>query len=97
MGGGLSLLFASSFGSIISGLITSGAAVHPDPYPSYFVRFLLKYIAGFFPAFKVRKLGSRKISSINEVVKDYEQDPLNYNGKVMAGSAVQLFRFKKLC
>ena len=96
MGGGLSLLFASSFGSSISGLITSGAAVHPQPYPPYPVRLFLKYLAGLFPTIKIRKLGSRKISTLEEVVNDYKSDPLNYNGRVMAGTAVELFRIRKL-
>ena len=96
MGGGISLIFASSFGSTISGLITSGAAVHPLPYPPAAARAFIACLARYFPSLKTMELGAEKISTLKEVVDDYKKDSLNYNGKVMAGSAAALFRIRKL-
>ena len=96
MGGGISLIYTSSFGSNISGLITSGAAVYPLPYPSAVIRTVIACIARYCPSLKTMDLGAEKTSTLKEVVEDYKKDPLNYNGKVMAGSAAVLFRIRKL-
>ena len=96
MGGGISLIYAASFGSSIDGLITSGAAVYPLPYPPAPIRKILSSVANYFPYFKTMELGAEKISTLKDVVADYKKDPLNYNGKVMAGTAVQLFRIRKI-
>ncbi len=96
MGGGISLIYASSFGSSLSGVITSGAAVHPLPYPPLPIRMLLESAARYLPGLKTMELGVEKISSLREVVDEYKKDPLNYNGRVMAGTASELFRIRKL-
>ena len=96
MGGGISLIYTASFGSSISGLITSGAAVHPLPFPPSPVRALLGWTASLFPSLKTMELGAEKISTLKDVVDNYKKDPLNYNGKVMAATAARLFRIRKL-
>ncbi len=96
MGGGISLIYASSFGSSISGVVTSGAAVHPMPYPPLPVRAVMGFFSRYLPGLKTMELGDEKISTLQDVVEDYRNDPLNYNGKVMLGTAVELFRIRKV-
>ena len=95
MGGALSLIYSARFGSDIAGVITSGAAVHPLPYPPFIIRQLLSLIALHFPSLKTLPLGTQKISSITEVVENYKNDTLNYNGRVLAKTASELFRLRK--
>ena len=96
MGGALSLLYASRFGSDIRGVITSGAAVYPLPYPPLLIRKIISWISICLPAFKTVKLDAEKISTIPSVVESYRGDPLNYNGRIMAATASGLFRIRKM-
>jgi acylglycerol lipase len=96
MGGALSLVYSARFGSDIAGVITSGAAVHPLPFPPYIIRKLITFIAFYFPAFKTLPLDTEKISTIADIVEKYKNDSLNYNGRVMAKTASELFRLRIL-
>lgn len=95
MGGALSLIYSAKFGSDIAGVITSGAAVHPLPYPPFIIRKIISFISLYFPSLKTLPLGTEKVSSITEVIENYKNDPLNYNGRVMAKTASELFRLRK--
>ncbi len=84
MGGMLSILYYLRFKTPFAGLIVSGPALKAGEDISPVMIQLAKLMSRFFPKLPLQKLDHRSISHDPEVVKDYDQDPLNYRGGLRA-------------
>jgi len=96
MGGVVAALYSAAFGSDISGVITSGAAVITMPVLWPPLRATLDYLSGFFPEAPTIKLPADKLSRDKKVVDDYMADQLTYRGKVKLKTAVELSKAVKI-
>lgn len=76
--------------SAFAGAVFSGPAIRPAELPSGFMMAMARTASKFAPRMGVMDLAADGVSSDPEVVRDYENDPLNYHGKVGARLGYEL-------
>ena len=89
--GGLAVLLAAARGRVRpAGVVTTGAAVVPvESIPAWLVR-VSGLIGRVAPGLPTIALDSGAVSRDPKVVEGYETDPLNYRGKISAGTGARL-------
>jgi acylglycerol lipase len=70
-------------------VITSPALVAAESIPKILVK-IVNFVGKIAPRLKTIKLEGDAISRIQSVRDDYDRDPLNYRGKIRAGTARQM-------
>jgi alpha-beta hydrolase superfamily lysophospholipase len=92
MGGAIALDYALDHQSDLAALVLSAPAVLPgDDINPVMVR-LAKVIGRYVPSLPGQKLSSTSVSRDPEVVKAYDEDPLNYRGALKAGVGGAMLR-----
>lgn len=91
MGGLISALFLPQHQSAFSGALLSGAAVQSPLKPPPIQLLTIRLLSLLMPKLGVLQLDASQVSRDPEVVRRYEEDPLNYHGKVSARSVAELF------
>lgn len=91
MGGAVALSYAIRHGDTISGLVLSGAAVATEavPAPLEAITAALSKLAPNLPVFKI---SDDAVSRDPQVVRDYQNDPLNHAGKLPARTLAEIMR-----
>jgi len=91
LGGAVSLTYAIRHGDTIAGLVVSGPAVATDAVPAALkkVTAVLSTVAPNLPAFKIE---DDAVSRDPEVVRAYQNDPLNFPGKLPARTLGEIMR-----
>ncbi len=92
LGGLIAIEYVIRYGQEgLAGLAVSGAAV--DVSSAGRAQTLLAPVLGrLVPHLGVLLIGSENVSRDPEVVRDYEQDPLNHNGKVLARTGAEMIQ-----
>jgi len=92
MGGALSLLVALERPDLFKGIVLIGPAIAHNPeVATPFKIKLAKVVGRIFPNLGAGGLNPEWISRDKDVVKKYEDDPLNFHGWMKAGMGLQLF------
>jgi alpha-beta hydrolase superfamily lysophospholipase len=84
MGGVLSLNFTARYQSELAGMITSGAPLAAGEAVSPAVLALTKVLSTILPRLPVMALDAGTVSRDPAVREAYDNDPLNYRGKIRA-------------
>ena len=91
LGGLIAAQFALRYQDQMRGLVTSGAGLLPgEDVPPFAVR-VGKLLARIAPKMALVALDSAAVSRDPDVVARYNNDPLNYRGKIRAGIGGSLF------
>lgn len=91
MGGLISASFLPQHQSAFSGALLSGAAVQSPLKPPPIQLLIIRLLSLLMPKLGVLQLDASQVSRDPDVVRRYEEDPLNYHGKVSARSVAELF------
>jgi acylglycerol lipase len=91
LGGAVALRFAIGHGDDIAGLAVSGPAVATEAIPIA-VKGATAVLSVLAPRLPVLKIEADAISRDAEVVRAYQRDPLNYNGKLPARTLAEILR-----
>ena len=91
-GGSIALLYAISRQPRIRGLLLSAPTVVVDTLVPAFLQKLSVLAAVLLPKLPVLKLDSTALSRDPEVVRDYEQDPLVFRGRLRMRTGAEIFR-----
>ncbi len=70
-------------------IVTSPALVAAESIPKILVK-IVNFVGKIAPRLKTIKLEGDAISRVQSVRDDYDRDPLNYRGKIRAGTARQM-------
>jgi acylglycerol lipase len=91
LGGAVALTYAVQHGDEVAGLAVSGPAVATDAVPAALkaLTAVLSAVAPLLPGFKIE---DEAISRDPEVVRAYQQDPLNHDGKLPARTLAEIMR-----
>jgi len=95
MGGAIVVLFAITRQPKVKGLLLSGASLKISDDISPLMLRLSPIIGSLFPKLPTIKLDSTAVSRDPEVVKWYDNDPLNYRGGVPARTGAEISRATK--
>lgn len=95
MGGAIVTLYAITRQPKVKGLLLSGAALKISDDISPLMLRLSPIIGFLFPKLPTIKLDSTAVSRDPEVVKWYDNDPLNYRGGVPARTGAEINRATK--
>jgi alpha-beta hydrolase superfamily lysophospholipase len=89
MGGAISIAYAVRHQGTLAGLLLSGPVA--DPHAANAVtRALSKVVSAIAPDLGVFAVDASLVSRDPDVVRSYEQDPLNYHGKLPARTVAEL-------
>jgi acylglycerol lipase len=91
LGGAVALRFAIGHGSDIAGLAISGPAVATQALPIA-AKALTNALSVLAPRLPVLRIEADAISRDAEVVRAYQRDPLNYNGRLPARTLAEIMR-----
>ena len=91
LGGAVALRFAIGHGSDIAGLAVSGPAVATKAIPTA-VKAATTVLSVLAPRLPVLKIEADAISRDPDVVRAYQRDPLNYNGRLPARTLAEIMR-----
>jgi len=91
-GGSIALLYAISRQPRIRGLILSAPTVMVSTLVPVFLQKLSVLAAVLLPKLPVLRLDSTALSRDPEVVRDYEQDPLVFRGRLRMRTGAEIFR-----
>jgi acylglycerol lipase len=89
MGGAISIAYAVRHQNTLAGLLLSGAVADPGAANAV-TRALSKILSAVAPDLGVYTVEASLVSRDPEVVRDYEEDPLNYHGKLPARTVAEL-------
>jgi acylglycerol lipase len=89
MGGGISIVYAVRHQDTLAGLLLSGPVADPDAANAV-TRMLSKVLSTVTPDLGVYAVDASLVSRDPDVVRDYEQDPLNFHGKLPARTVAEL-------
>jgi alpha-beta hydrolase superfamily lysophospholipase len=91
LGGAVSLTYAIRHGDTIEGLVVSGPAVATEAVPAVLkaITALMSRVAPLAPVFKIDE---NLISRDPAVVRAYQEDPLNHNGKLPARTLGEIMK-----
>ncbi|MEE8359289.1 MAG: lysophospholipase [Candidatus Omnitrophota bacterium] len=93
MGGTIAVLLAITQDLSVRGLILSGPLLKASEKIAAPVMFFISVAGALFPSLPVLKeINSNKVSSDPGVAKRYNDDPLVYHGKLLAGEAREINR-----
>jgi len=92
MGGQIALDYALDHQSSLAALILSAPAVLPGDDISPLLMKVAKVLGKVVPGLPGQKLSSASISRDPAVVKDYDEDPLNFRGALPAGIGGAMLR-----
>jgi len=95
MGGGIVTLFTIERNPDVKGVLLSGPSVKVSDDISPFLQKISGVISAILPKLPVIKLESTDISKDPEVVKAYDEDPLNYRGGILARTGSELLNATK--
>lgn len=95
MGGGIVTLFTIERNPDVKGVLLSGPSVKVSEDISPFLQKISGVLSALFPKLPAVKLDSADISKDPEVVKAYDNDPLNYRGGILARTAAELLNSTK--
>ncbi len=90
MGGEISCLYSIKYQSEISGLILCGAVIKLSDDIPQFLQKLSGIVGVIFPSLKTIKIDSSSISRDKNIVKLYENDPLVYQGGILARTGAEI-------
>ena len=91
MGGLIAAAFLPDHQSEFAAAVLSGPAIKAPQQPSPIALMIMKLLSALFPTLGAMQLDSKAVSRDAEVVRDYENDPLVYNGKVSTRMAAEVF------
>lgn len=91
-GGSIALLYAISRQPRVRGLILSAPTVLVNSLVPTFLQKLSVLAAVLLPKLPVLRLDSTALSRNPEVVRDYEQDPLVFRGRLRMRTGAEIFR-----
>lgn len=89
MGGEIVTLFSIERNPEVKGILLSGPSVKISDDLSPFLQKVSGLLSVILPKLPVLKLGSADISKDPEVVKAYDEDPLNYRGGILARTGAE--------
>lgn len=92
MGGTLAVMYAHAYPQETDGCVVSGAGLMAGTGISPFMKAIARGIAVVAPALPLQELKSDWLSHDPAIVRDYDTDPLNYRGKIMARTGSELLR-----
>lgn len=92
MGGGIAAYYAIDRQPDLSGVILSAASVKINEDLSPLLQKVSGFMSAIAPKLPTIKLDSQMISRDPQVVKDYDSDPLNYRGGILARTASELLK-----
>ncbi len=95
MGGLIAADFLLQHQSEFVAAVLTGAAIQSPQQPSSIVLFINRVIASVMPRLGVLRMDASGISRDPQVISDYENDPLVYQGKATAGLVTALFSAMK--
>jgi acylglycerol lipase len=95
MGGAIVTLFTIERNPKVEGILLSGPSVKISDDISPFLQKISGVISAILPKLPVVKLESKDISKDPEVVKAYDNDPLNYRGGILARTGSELLKSTK--
>ena len=95
MGGGIVTLFTMERNPDVKGVLLSGPSVKVSDDISPFLQKISGVISAILPKLPVVKLESTDISKDPEVIKAYDEDPLNYRGGILARTGSELLKATK--
>lgn len=96
MGGGIVTLFAIERNPDVKGILLTGPSVKVSEDISPFLQKISGVLSALLPKLPAVKLDSSDISKDPEVVKAYDEDPLNYRGGILARTASELLNATKI-
>jgi len=96
MGGAIVTLFAIERNPKVKGLLLSAPSVKISDDISPFLQKVSGLISAILPKLPVVKLASADISKDPKVVEDYDQDPLNYRGGILARTGAEMLNTTKI-
>lgn len=96
--GGLTVIrYLEKYGDeLITGVVTSGAAMKPDDSIPKILIQSAKYISKILPWLPTIKLDKNSISRDPEEIRKYDEDPLNYRGGTKAKFGHEMLEGMKL-
>jgi acylglycerol lipase len=89
MGGAISIAYAARHQETLAGLLLSAPVADPDAAGAV-TRGLSRILSAVAPDLGVYEVDASLVSRDPEVVRDYEQDPLVYDGKLPARTVAEL-------
>ena len=92
MGGTVATLYTIRKKPDIAGLVLSAPALKPGDDITGFIILVARLLSKVVPKMPLQKLDNKSISRDPEVVKDYDEDPLNYRGGVRARIGAEMLR-----
>jgi len=95
MGGGIVSLYTIERSPQVKGILLSGPSVKVSDDISPFLQKMSSFISAVLPKLPVLKLESDAISKDPAVREDYDTDPLNYRGAILARTGAELLRATK--
>jgi len=95
MGGGIVTLFTIERNPQVKGVLLSAASVKVSDDISPFLQKISSLLSVILPKLPVLKLESDDISKDPEVRVDYDNDPLNYRGAILARTGAELLKATK--
>ena len=95
MGGGIVTLFTIERNPDVKGVLLSGPSVKVSDDISPFLQKISGVISAILPKLPVIKLESTDISKDPQVVKAYDEDPLNYRGGILARTGSEFLNATK--
>lgn len=95
MGGGIVALFAIERHPDVKGLLLSGPSVKVSDDISPLLQKISGILSILVPKLPAIKLDSSDISKDPEVVKAYDNDPLNYRGGILARTGSEILKSTK--
>jgi len=96
LGGGIVTYFAIDRKPAVAGLVLSGASVKVSDDISPFLQKISGVLSVLAPRLPAIKLDSSFISKDPAVVADYDSDPLNYRGGILARTGSELLKATKI-
>ena len=95
MGGGIVTLFTIERNPDVKGILLSAASVKVSDDISPMLQKVSGFLSAILPKLPVITLDSKDISKDPEVVKAYDNDPLNYRGGILARTGSELLKATK--
>ena len=95
MGGLVVLSHCIVYRKDFAGVITSGTALQEGKDASGILKFFAPLFGEVFPKMKTTKIGTQDISRDEEIVEQYENDPLVYHDGMKARLGIEMLRRMK--
>jgi len=96
LGGAITTYFAIDRKPEVQGIVLSAASVKISDDISPFLQKVSGILSILMPKLPAIKLDSSSISKDPEVVKDYDTDPLNYRGGILARTGSEILKATKV-